>query len=278
MYSDAHTGLHTELFKVKGLQVYVQRPTNDLHPEVAVVAVHQCSALGGSAAAVDDIASSVCAQGMLTVSFDLRGAGNSSGCCCMWPVPCVSGCPEVADVVAVAAWVREELQRDVWILGVSAGGPVGAGAIDALECIRGYMSVAYTFGLVTTLLFAPQTVRVLGSAKPKLFIMGNHDMFTSLAAFRLCMGVARRPRSAVLVPGAGHFDLEYSPLARLDAELAAAFVRGGGSLPARLEGGAVHLSAARGRHYAPSLWTGGPCCILTIIVVLWVVATQGGFK
>ena len=146
----------TTRLRIAGLQAFIHRPATDACPDIAVVAVHQCSALGGCAYAVEDVASAVCAQGLLTVSFDLRGAGDSPGCCCMYPLPLVSGCPEVSDVVAVCQWVKDNMQRDTWILGVSAGGPVGAGAVDALESIRGYTSVAYTLGLVTSLLFAPQ--------------------------------------------------------------------------------------------------------------------------
>ena len=149
----------TDRFRIGPLQAYMHRPSNDLHTEIAVVCVHQCSALGGCAEAVEDVAAAVCAEGLVVISFDLRGAGSSSGCCCMWPIPLLSGCPEVSDVVRVCSWVRSELGRDTWICGVSAGGPVGAGAIDALDSIRGYTSVAYTLGLVTSLLFLPQARR-----------------------------------------------------------------------------------------------------------------------
>ena len=73
----------TTSFKINGLQCYIHQPAQDLHPDVAVVTVHQCSALGGCALAVEDVASSCAAQGMLTISFDLRGAGSRSGvgCC-----------------------------------------------------------------------------------------------------------------------------------------------------------------------------------------------------
>ena len=185
--------------------VYVHRPERDDHPDLAVVAVHQCTALGGSAVAAADISDSLCKQNILTISFDLRGAGESSGCCCMWPIPCATGLCESSDVVTVCRWVKETLGRDTWIAGVSAGGPVGGGAVDALDCIRGYTSVAYVLGLVTTILFLPQTVRLMCSPKPKLFILGNEDVFTSAMVFKMMMALTRRPRTPVLVPGAGHF-------------------------------------------------------------------------
>mgnify|MGYP002880649587 CR=1 FL=1 len=255
------------------LCAYIHQPERDTQPGIACIVVHQCTALGGSAHTAEDIARAVCAQGLVTISFDLRGAGDSDGCCCMWPVPIISGCPEVSDVVAMAEWVKETMQRDTWIVAVSAGGAVGAGAIDALPCIRGYCSVAYTFGVVTTLLWAPQTLRLLFTKKPKLLIQGDFDVFSSVLAFRCWTALMCRPRTAVLVPGAGHFDLEFSPLAQLDGRLIGAFIRNGGaSLPARLEDGrAIHLSAARCRPYVTSLCACGPLIFFLLLgVMVWI--------
>ena len=247
---------------------------------------------------------------MLTVSFDLRGAGESRGCCCLWPIPLLSGCPEVSDgakmraksnslngcflifflfssalrthalsliptssnatfaVVTICNWVTETLGRDTYILGVSAGGPIGIGALDTLPSIRGYTSVACTLGVATNILFGPRVLSGLLSRKPKLFIMGTNDIFTSVASYKLCMRLARHPRTAVLVPGAGHFDLEYRPLARLDARLVAEFISAGGTLPARLEGGAVHLAAYS--HWCwVSLCNCGPLYMILFVVGTW---------
>ena len=104
---------------VKGLQCYFHRPSVDANTDVAVVVVHQCSALGGSAFAAGDIVSALQGEGLFVVSFDLRGAGNSQGCCCMWPIPLLSGCPEVSDVVTICEYVHEEFGRDIWLVGVS---------------------------------------------------------------------------------------------------------------------------------------------------------------
>ena len=115
--------------RVGGLQTYVHTPKSDAHPEVALVVVHQCTAMGGCALAAEDIASACCHRGgFLTVGFDMRGAGRSKGCCTLGPFPCLSGCAEVSDVVAVAQWVRDELQRDVWLVGATHVG-VGRRAV-----------------------------------------------------------------------------------------------------------------------------------------------------
>ena len=79
-----------------------------------------------------------------------------------------------------------------------------------------------------------------------------------------------RLESAVLVPAAGHFDLEYRPLARLDGRLVAQYIAENGSLPARLDEGAVHLADAR-QWLCASLCTGGPLCLIIFLVVVVVV-------
>ena len=256
--------------RVGGLQTYIHTPKSDAHPEVALVVVHQCTAMGGCALAAEDIASACCHRGgFLTVGFDMRGAGRSKGCCTLGPFPCLSGCAEVSDVVAVAQWVRDELQRDVWLVGVSAGGPVAGSALGKLPCIRGYIGIAYTFGIGASLLFFPHH-RVLLSPKPKLFIQGTKDIFTSVATFKIATGLARAPCTAHVVGGTGHFDLEYSPYSALHAELIAAFVDTGG-LGERARDGARGLAA-----YLPSLCTGGPCCCITLLVLAgWLLSCTG---
>lgn len=251
------------------LQLYVHQPQGeDAQPEIALVIVHPCTT-GGCAAAVEDIAQDCCRQGYLTVSFDLRGAGSSGGFCSLGPWPFVSGCAEVSDVLTVAHWVKETLSRDVWLVGVSAGGPIAGAALSRLPFARGYVGIAHTFGLVTTLIFFCNTARLLVSRKPKLFIMGTSDTFTSVAVFYSQMALMRRPREWHIEPGAGHFDIELRPYSRLDAELLAAFVSSGSIVGAR----------ARTPHvvplWLPSLWTGGPCCIITIVLVLALTASAG---
>ena len=148
------------------LQAYVQAPDNDRHPDVALVICHQCTALGGCALAVEDIASACSRNGLLTVTFDMRGAGRSTGSCSQWPVLFISGCAEVTDVHAVCEWVHDELGRDVWLVGVSAGGPV-AGAAVGSPYVRGYVGIAHVLGLCTSLLFLLNVLRLYLSSKPK---------------------------------------------------------------------------------------------------------------
>jgi pimeloyl-ACP methyl ester carboxylesterase len=267
----ADVGAHPN---VKGLQCYMHRPREDVNPEIACVVVHQCTAMGGCAMTTNDVCSALTTRGLLAVAFDLRGAGSSSGSCCMWPIPLVSGCPEVSDVVTVCDWVFNTLHRDVWIVGVSAGGPIGGGAIDALPSIRGYCSIACTFGLATSLLWGTHSLRLLISPKPKLFISGGHDIFTSVSAFKMVGACARRPCAAVLVPKAGHFDLEYAPYSHLNADLISHFIQTAGqSIPDVLPPGATHLSAVGCTAIMRSCLQCGPLYILVIMgLLIWLAA------
>ena len=49
---------------------------------------------------------------------------------------------------------------------------------------------------------AAQTVRIISSPKPKLFIMGGHDIFTSVFAFRRL--TQSRQREPPTTPHASH--------------------------------------------------------------------------
>ena len=189
------------------MQAYVQAPDNDRHPDVALVICHQCTALGGCALAVEDIASACSRNGLLTVTFDMRGAGRSTGSCSQWPVLFVSGCAEVTDVHAVCEWVHDELGRDVWLVGVSAGGPV-AGAAVGSPYVRGYVGIAHVLGLCTSLLFLLNVLRLYGSSKPKAGRAPHNSPRPGSVAQTRAVGAALRQRHArhvhlgLLVPDA----------------------------------------------------------------------------
>ena len=118
-----------------------------------------------------------------------------------------------------------------------------------------------------SLLFAQHHLHLLCSSKPKLLIQGTSDMFTSVCCFRALMACARYPKASHVVDGTGHFDLEYAPYSELHASLIEQFVRG--SLADDERRGASGLNS-----YLPSLCTGGPCCVITVILALVLLITR----
>lgn len=71
--------------------------------------------MGGSGALMRGMAKHINSHGLPVVTFDMRGAGKSSGRA-TW-----TGIAEVKDVVAVCSWVVETLQHEILLIGSSAG-------------------------------------------------------------------------------------------------------------------------------------------------------------
>lgn len=84
--------------------------------DVTVVLVHQYTVLGGCQGLLKGMANLLTAKGYLTVTFDQRGAGRSTG------RSTFTGSAEVNDVVAVCRWVAEKFPNSsILLVGSSAG-------------------------------------------------------------------------------------------------------------------------------------------------------------
>eukprot|EP01133_Synstelium_polycarpum_P010576 gene10576-12303_t len=117
-----------------------------------------------------------------TLCFNFRGVGASGGKG-SW-----RGGHEREDVLAAVNYLLHEapLARRptrVVIVGYSYGAVIGASVADKHDAIMAYTAISYPFG--------PLTIMMLGSLlehartqKPKLFLMGDHDNFTSLSKFK----------------------------------------------------------------------------------------------
>lgn len=98
--------LHTRVFK----------PREEIKDSLVVVLVHPFSLLGGCQALLKGIALGLAERGYRAVTFDMRGAGRSTGRASL------TGFSEVKDVVAVCKWVCDNLSSDrILLVGSSAG-------------------------------------------------------------------------------------------------------------------------------------------------------------
>ena len=98
--------LNTRLFK----------PREEIKDTLVVVLVHPYSVLGGCQGLLRGRAGGLAEKGYRAVTFDMRGAGKSSG----WPS--LTGFAEIKDVIAVCKWVCENLSVDrILLVGSSAG-------------------------------------------------------------------------------------------------------------------------------------------------------------
>lgn len=88
------------------------------------------------------------------------------------------------------------------------GAPIAGSAVNQVEQIVGYVSIGYPFGLLASILFGQHHKNVLKSPKPKLFIMGTQDGFTSIKQLNNKLKCAAGRVEKHLIEGIGHFELE----------------------------------------------------------------------
>ncbi|XP_077215548.1 alpha/beta-Hydrolases superfamily protein [Tasmannia lanceolata] len=176
---------------------------NELMDNLVIILVHPFALLGGCQALLRGIAVGLAERGYRAVTFDTRGAGRSTGRASL------TGFSEIRDVIAVCKWVSENLSTDrILLVGSSAGAPISGSAVDQVEQVVGYVSLGYPFGWTASILFGRHHKNILQSPKPKLFVMGTRDGFTSVRQLENKLKSAAGRIETHLIEGAGHFQME----------------------------------------------------------------------
>ena len=134
--------------------------------------------------------------GFPVLRFNFRGAGLSQG-------EHDYGNGELEDVRAALDWLEHEFHRPLIFAGFSFGAAVGLGAACPDSRVRAAIALGlpispiddrkYDFSLLTN------------CAKPKLFISGDHDQFSSPAQLESLVKSIPDPKKLVLIGGADHF-------------------------------------------------------------------------
>lgn len=88
------------------------------------------------------------------------------------------------------------------------GAPIAGSAVNQIEQVVGYVSLGYPFGLMASILFGRHHKAILQFPKPKLFVMGTQDGFTSVKQLRNKLSSAAGHVETHLIEGAGHFQME----------------------------------------------------------------------
>ncbi|KAL7069354.1 hypothetical protein ACR3K2_02890 [Cryptosporidium serpentis] len=167
------------------------------------VMVHPYGLMGGSSANMAGLAYRLAEDGYGSIIFDQRGVGKSTGS------KSIFGNSEILDVVAVCEDIEK---RDkgirVILIGSSAGAPIAGSAVDKCRNIIAFIGIGYVFGFWPSFLFRQHYNNILNSKKPKLFIMGESDGFTSIEVLNKILEKCQEPKSKCIVPNVGHFKLE----------------------------------------------------------------------
>lgn len=185
------------------LEARLFKPTSVKNSSLVIVFVHPYTVLGGCQGLLKGMAGKLAERGYTTLTFDMRGAGRSTGKS-SW-----TGSSEVHDVVAICRWASQYIPTErILLVGSSAGAPIAGSAVDQLPQVVGYVSLGYPFGVAASILFGKHHKAILQSPKPKLFVMGTNDGFTSVKQLENKLKMAAGRVETHLVPGAGHFQME----------------------------------------------------------------------
>jgi alpha/beta superfamily hydrolase len=126
-----------------------------------------------------------------TLRLNFRGVGKTEGIH-------DEGRGEAEDVIALANWVREKTEGDVWLAGFSFGGYVAARAASQLSNIKQLISIA------------PQVSRFYEApigpiSCPWLIVQGEKDDVVSPDAVYAWVETLNPKPTLIRLPEAGHF-------------------------------------------------------------------------
>ncbi|WCJ33998.1 alpha/beta-Hydrolases superfamily protein [Euphorbia peplus] len=200
-------------------RIFKPPPEKVVQRGTAVVLVHPYSKLGGCQGLMQGIALRLSIKGFISVTFDMRGVGRSSG----WST--LTGVNEIQDVVSVCNWVSQHLSvKNILLVGSSAGATIAGSAVEKVEEVKGFASIGYPFGKAASVIFGRHHRAILKSPKPKLFILGTNDEFTSIEQLEKKLRSAVGRVQAHFVVGVGHFEMEGPSYDARMADLIAAFI------------------------------------------------------
>ncbi|CAN4120041.1 unnamed protein product [Withania somnifera] len=203
--SSTHSKSNCTIESIDGvtLDARVYQPISENNSKVVAVLVHPYAVLGGCQGLMRGISRGLASRGVIAVTFDTRGAGKSSGRASL------TGFAEINDVISVCKWVHTNFSTNrIILVGSSAGAAIAGSAVDQVEQVVGYVSLGYPFGFTASILFGRHQKAILQSPKPKLFVMGTKDGFTSVKQLENKLKDAAGHNTTHLIEGASHFQME----------------------------------------------------------------------
>ena len=200
------------------LHGYLLNPTSSAPKQLVCVFVHPWGLLGGSQGNTYPYAELLCDRfGYRCLIFNCRGVGMSTG---KSSFKCFE---EITDVLGACDWVESNLRGDIVLVGSSAGAAVAGSALDRVPRAVAYVGIGYTFGWCSGLVLGGHYEGILKSTKPKLFIMGTDDGFTTVTQLESRVQ-SMENATMKLVKGVGHFALERSLYAARTCEYISDFM------------------------------------------------------
>jgi len=168
-----------------------------------ILFVHQLGKLGGSSNLMQGMARKMSSKGFDSITFDLRGIGKSTGYS-TWT--CRS---ELNDVKSMIDYISISTKKDIILVGSSAGAPLAGAVLDYSPRIKGGLMIGYVWGFWASILFGWAYEPLQKCCKPKLFVIGDRDEFTSVAQYQTRMAVLQgHVNIPKIIEGKNHFEIE----------------------------------------------------------------------
>jgi uncharacterized protein len=168
-----------------------------------ILFVHQYSVMGGQGQLMEGMARRVVKQGYDAVTFDLRGAGRSTGKS-SW-----TNQYELLDVQTVLDHVLQSTNKKIFLVGSSGGAPLAGATLDYSDRIVGGLFVGYVWGFWASILFGWAYSSLQNSPKPKLFVVGTKDEFTSMSQYEYRIArLSGSMNEMRIIEGKNHFEIE----------------------------------------------------------------------
>ena len=132
--------------------------------------------------------------GYTSIRFNFRGVGNSDG-------RSGDGVGEREDLISICKFLLngEFGVKRLLVIGYSFGATIGASVVSEFNEIIGYVAISYPFS------FIPQFIPQAQVNKPKFFIIGDRDDFTTLKVFQKEYKEMPEPKDIKIFPGVDHF-------------------------------------------------------------------------
>lgn len=141
---------------------------SEMRNAAVILFIHQYAVMGGQGALMEGMAKRSASNGYNSITFDLRGAGNSTGSCTY------TNRYELADVKAMVKYIEGKFPGKIYVVGSSGGAPLCGAVLDYSPRIAGGVMIGYVWGWWASILFGWAYPSVQQSSKPKIFVVGTN--------------------------------------------------------------------------------------------------------
>lgn len=170
---------------------------------ILVIFVHQYAIMGGNSQLMAGMARRINKYGYDAITFDLRGAGRSTG------KSSYTNSNELVDLQTVVDYVLETTNQKIFLVGSSGGAPLVGATLDYSDRIIGGFLIGYVWGFWASILFGWAYKSIQNSPKPKLFVIGTNDEFTTMSQYEYRISqLAGKINERKIIQDKNHFEIE----------------------------------------------------------------------